>query len=89
MAHDPRGSLGHPLDRDAFGCKQEVTQVPNPLAIGVTIGGLLLDVVVPRPKPRYGAVCDFSPRTRAAESRTSRPDLEQHDGSPVASGSPG
>ncbi|HEY1522448.1 MAG TPA: hypothetical protein VGF70_05485 [Solirubrobacteraceae bacterium] len=26
--------------------------MPNPLAIGVTLGGLLLDVVVPRPKPR-------------------------------------
>jgi hypothetical protein len=28
--------------------------VINPLAVGVTIGGLLLDVVVPRPKPRVG-----------------------------------
>lgn len=28
--------------------------MPNPLAIGVTLGGLLLDVVVPRPKPRVG-----------------------------------
>ncbi len=26
--------------------------MPNPLAIGVTLGGQLLDVVVPRPKPR-------------------------------------
>ena len=26
----------------------------NPLAIGVTLGGLVLDVVVPRPKPRVG-----------------------------------
>ena len=26
----------------------------NPLAIGVTVGGLLLDVVAPRPKPRAG-----------------------------------
>ena len=47
--------------------------MPNPLAIGVTIGGLLLDIFVPRPKPRYGAVCAVSPRTRLAESRTSRP----------------
>jgi len=30
--------------------------VPNPLAIGVTLGGLLLDVVAPRPKPRAGVV---------------------------------
>jgi hypothetical protein len=28
--------------------------VPNPLAIGVTLGGLLLDVLAPRPKPRAG-----------------------------------
>ena len=28
----------------------------NPLAIGVTIGGLLLDVLVPRPKPLVGTV---------------------------------
>jgi hypothetical protein len=27
----------------------------NPLAIGVTLCGLLLDIVVPRPKPRVGA----------------------------------
>ena len=26
----------------------------NPLAIGVTLGSLLLDLVVPRPKPRAG-----------------------------------
>ena len=26
----------------------------NPLAIGVTLGGLALDVIVPRPKPRIG-----------------------------------
>jgi hypothetical protein len=26
----------------------------NPLAIGVTLGGLLLDIVAPRPKPRVG-----------------------------------
>jgi hypothetical protein len=64
---------------------KEVNLVPNPLAIGVTIGGLLLDVVAPRPKPRYGVVRDFSPRASTA-SRTSWRDLEQHDGRPVASG---
>jgi hypothetical protein len=30
----------------------------NPLAIGVTVGGLLLDVVAPRPKPRAGLAFD-------------------------------
>jgi hypothetical protein len=28
--------------------------LPNLLAIGVTVGGLLLDVIAPRPKPRAG-----------------------------------
>jgi hypothetical protein len=44
--------------------------LPNPLAIGVTLGGLLLDVVVPRPKPRAGFAREpflLSPR---AVSRT-------------------
>jgi hypothetical protein len=54
----------------------------------VTIGGLLLDVIVPRPKPRYGVACDFSPRIQAAASRTARLEFGQYDGSPVASGSP-
>jgi hypothetical protein len=61
--------------------------MPNPLAIGVTIGGLLLDIVVPRPKPRYGAACEISSRARVSESRTPRPALEQYEGRPVASGS--
>jgi hypothetical protein len=61
--------------------------VPNPLAIGVTIGGLLLDIVVPRPKPRFGYVRELSPRTHAsAGSRTPWQGVEQHDGPPVASG---
>ena len=44
--------------------------MPNPLAIGVTLGGLLLDVLVPRPKPRAGISREpllLSPR---ADSRT-------------------
>jgi hypothetical protein len=65
---------------------KEVNLMPNPLAIGVTLGGLLLDVVAPRPKPRYGVVRDLSPRTSAAESRTPWRDLEQHDGPLVAGG---
>jgi hypothetical protein len=59
---------------------KEVNLVPNPLAIGVTLGGLLLDLIVPRPKPRYG----ISPSM--AESRTPWRTLEQYDGPPVASG---
>ncbi len=34
--------------------------MPNPLAIGVTLGGLLLDVVAPRPKPRAGLTYESS-----------------------------
>jgi hypothetical protein len=60
----------------------------NPLAIGVTLGGLLLDVLVPRPKPQVGVVEDslpFSPRYRL-EDTFGRPH-EQHERPPVASGS--
>jgi hypothetical protein len=61
--------------------------VPNPLAIGVTVGGLLLDVVAPRPKPRFGYVREFSaPAHASAESRTPWRGVVQHDGPPVASG---
>ena len=67
---------------------KEVYSVPNPLAIGVTIGGLLLDVVAPRPKPRFGVVRELSPRTLAPypESRTPWQGAEQHDGPLVAGG---
>ncbi len=34
--------------------------MPNPLAIGVTLGGVLLDIVVPRPKPRVGLAPESS-----------------------------
>ena len=61
--------------------------MPNPLAIGVTIGGLLLDIVAPRPKPRLGYVREISPRTHSvAGSRTPWQGVAQHDGPPVASG---
>jgi hypothetical protein len=49
--------------------------VTNPLALGVTLGGLLLDVVVPRPKPRAGLPPDVTLLSGPAGSRT-RP----HDG---------
>ena len=60
--------------------------MPNPLAIGVTLGGLLLDVVVPRPKPRAGFAREpflLSPR---AVSRTPRHEAahEQYDIPPSA-----
>ena len=62
--------------------------MPNPLAIGVTIGGLLLDVVVPRPKPRAGHPREPSLLSARLDSRTLRNrgiDVE-HDGMPIAGG---
>ena len=41
----------------------------NPLALGVTLAGLTLDILVPRPKPRIGPV----PLVVASDSRTARP----------------
>ena len=57
--------------------------MPNPLAIGVSFGGLLLDLIAPRPKPRYGYV--------PAVTRTPHPrsDGQQYAAPPVASGQPG
>jgi hypothetical protein len=59
----------------------------NPLAIGMTLGGLLLDVIAPRPKPRVGLPLESSPLTRTAGSRTPLAVPEVHEGQPVASGS--
>jgi hypothetical protein len=61
--------------------------LPNPLAIGVTLGGLLLDVIAPRPKPRVGFPRELSPLTPTADSRTPLRAYEVQEGSPVASGS--
>jgi hypothetical protein len=61
--------------------------VINPLALGVTIGGLLLDVVVPRPKPQVGTVEDtlsLSARFRREDSFGQQPG--QHERPPIASG---
>jgi hypothetical protein len=60
--------------------------LPNPLAIGVTLGGLLLDVLVPRPKPRAGFAREpflLSPR---AVSRTPHHESahEEYDNPPLA-----
>jgi len=61
--------------------------VVNPLAIGVTVGGLLLDVIVPRPKPRVGVSYETSLLSIHPGSRTPRPRTgPEHDRLPVASG---
>jgi hypothetical protein len=54
----------------------------------VTIGGLLLDVVAPRPKPRAGMTHEFSLLSAPAVPRTpcGATMLGEHDGTPVASG---
>ena len=61
--------------------------MPNPLAIGVTLGGLLLDVVVPRPKPRAGCAHESFLLAPHAGSRTPRHEAghEEYDNPPVAS----
>ena len=62
--------------------------LPNPLAIGVTLGGLLLDVIAPRPKPRAGHSPELSLLSERSVPRTPRHDsaIEAYDGPPVASG---
>ncbi len=42
----------------------------NPLAIGVSLGGQLLDIVAPRPKLRAGAPQEFSLLSQRAGTRT-------------------
>jgi hypothetical protein len=61
----------------------------NPLAIGVTVGGLFLDVVVPRPKPRIGVPDESSLLSPSSGSRTRQRSrtYAEHDGQLVASGS--
>jgi len=62
--------------------------LPNPLAIGITIGGLLLDFIAPRPKPRAGGTHELSLLSAPAVPRTPRGATMtgEHDGAPVASG---
>ena len=62
--------------------------MPNPLAIGVTIGGLLLDIIAPRPKPRAGFAHEFSLLSARTVPRTPRSagTVEEYDGSLVVSG---
>jgi hypothetical protein len=60
----------------------------NPLAIGVTLGGQLLDIVAPRPKLRAGYTHEFSLLSPRAVARTgSGPAaVDEFVGLPVASG---
>jgi hypothetical protein len=61
--------------------------LPNPLAIGVTLAGLLLDIVVPRPKPRSGLTPEQSLLSMRAGARTPRYARGdgRPEGAPVAS----
>jgi hypothetical protein len=52
----------------------------GPLAISVTVAGLLLDVVVPRPKPRFDRPDESSPLSRNPGSRTPRLTTERASG---------
>jgi hypothetical protein len=61
--------------------------VINPLAVCVTLGGLLLDILVPRPKPLAGA----APRSLPAVARNRPEDTlaylrGEYERPPVASG---
>jgi hypothetical protein len=60
----------------------------NPLAIGVSLGGLFLDLVAPRPKPRAGLAYE-SLRSAQAVPRTPwhGRDFEGYVGTPITSGS--
>jgi hypothetical protein len=42
----------------------------NPLAIGVSLGGQFLDMVVPRPKLRIGNTHEFSLLSQRSDTRT-------------------
>ena len=70
-AHAGEGAIADPSQDAAIQeLLKEVNQLLNPLAIGVTLGGLLLDVVVPRPKPRIGFTYESSLLSERADSRT-------------------
>jgi hypothetical protein len=91
-AADAAGGPSDDASRDAAIqeiVSKEVNQMFNPLAIGVTLGGLLLDVVVPRPKPRAGISYESSLLSQRAVSRTpwhSAADGE-YESQPIAGGS--
>ena len=91
----PRGPCPVPVQRGSCahaasgGTRKEVDQMLNPLAIGVTVGGLLLDVVAPRPKPRAGLAFDepslLSPRAapRTPKARPGSTNVVHVAGRPV------
>ena len=61
--------------------------MPNPLAIGVTLGGLLLELIAPRPKPRAGIAYEPSLLSLRADSRThGGAEVGKYDCPPVVSG---
>jgi hypothetical protein len=61
--------------------------VINPLAIGVTLGGLLLDTLVPRPKPRFGVSPDSLGSVTWRRPEDTLVHLrEEYERPPVASG---
>jgi hypothetical protein len=67
---------------------KEVNELQGPLAIGVTLGGLLLDVIAPRPKPRTGPAPEPPLTGRRPDPRTPRSTMtvEEHERLPVVSG---
>jgi hypothetical protein len=69
---DVRGTVSeHPYTHAPIReAPKEVNQLPNPLAISVTLGGLLLDVLIPRPKPRAGCAVELSLLSTRADVRT-------------------
>ena len=67
--------------------KEVNSEVPNPLAIGVTLGGLLLDLVAPRPKPQAGKPFESSLLSLRADSRTPRrAEVGEYERPPIAGG---
>ena len=62
--------------------------MPNPLAIWLMLGGLLLDVVFPRPKPRAGVLLEPSLLSAHSAPRTPRREtvIDEYESQPVASG---
>jgi hypothetical protein len=66
--------------------RERRTKLINPLAIGVTIGGLLLDIIVPRPKPRVGPAPSSLPSAARRPEDTLVHAREEHERMPVASG---
>jgi hypothetical protein len=79
-----------PADRaNKPGSNKEVNpKLLNPLAIGVTLGGQLLDIAVPRPKLRAGNSPEFSLLSQRTGTRTGFVASQDQEfvGLPVVSG---